>query len=645
MLEFIQNQILFYISLGLVLFVPGYFLLLAIFGRSGALSRFERFAIAFGLSIVSVDFILFALSRAGVAITRLSTIAGIVIFSAICFAVYKISVIASIAKQSRDDRSEIAAVVTLPRNDNALFNFSKKQFALILLLLFLTLFIKVAYLSGTVLPTSTDMGHHMYWAKWMVVQQALPTYDGMPDFIIGEHTIFGAMALIGGLDFFSAFPPVVLLLVDLLGILTVFLLTLRIFKDKNVAILSLLFLGVLFAISSPQAKFVSGGVIGNLMGNFLMPLAFYFYYRAFSFFGEKRELGREEKKFLGMAIFTTFGLFYTHHLTSFIFLFIFAFLVVLFLALNYREAKNIITRVVRMFFSPEVLPIFLTGLIFFFFIFTPSYIEPSAVGTAVGAPSKATREGLSISALKSSVGEARLALGFLGILLLAYSYRKKDFGFAVVTAWAVMIFVMSSVPQILFINLPSNRIGNYLSYPLAILSAFGLYAVFQKNTDSRQRGRTLFQASFLLIITFVLVNGLADSAASLTNKNEADLMAQTFHSAQYVAKTTSDKDIVLKDHNYINSDAWMKLFFMRGYKYPDSRGFFKRYEDPTKPREMCTLYMISNPGGADAQKCFSETRTNFLMINPRYDSAQFHKLQEFDQVYFGGNVAVYYKRN
>jgi len=626
MLEFIQNQIFFYLSLILVLFVPGYFLLLAIFGKNKALSGLERFVIAFGLSIVSVDFILFAYSRAGISINRSAIIGGITVFSAICFAIYKI----------KKDKNSFA--------DEPLFNFSRKQTGLILLLIFLTIFIKTAYLSGAVLPTSTDMGHHMYWAKWMTENQALPTYEGMPDFIVGEHTILGAMAIVGNLDFFSAFPPITLLLFNLLGIFTVFLLTLRIFRSKSVAILTLLFLGVLFAVSSPQAKFVSGGVIGNIMGNFLMPLAFYFYYRALNFIAEKSEATSEAKKFLALAVLTTFGLFYTHHLTAFIFLFIFAFLMVLFGALNYKNWKNIFIKAGRLFFSPAVFATFLMGIIFFFLIFTPNYIQTSAVNTAVGAPSKSTREGLSVASLKDSVGEVRLALGFLGLALLALSYQRKNIGYAIIAAWTVMIFVMSSFPQILFINLPSNRIGTYLSYPVAILSAFSFFYVFQSDYFKKQANKTLLQASFLLVFAFFLVNGLSDSAVSISSK-DSNLMTQTFDSAQYLAQRTSNQDIILKDHNYINSDSWIKLFFMRGYKYPDSRGFFKRYADNTKPREMCTLYMLSNPAGREATKCFAETQTRFLMVNPQYDSAQFQKLNNFNQIYSSDNLAIYAKIN
>jgi len=622
---FLQNQTLFYFSVIGLLFIPGYFLLLAIFKKdTHAISSFEGFIISFGLSLVVLDFIFFLFSKLNIALTRLSTLSGVIVFILICFGLFKL--LPSSAKPVQEK----------------LFNFSKKEFLLILALIFLTFFIKITYLSGTVLPTSTDMGHHMYWAEWLTNNHALPTYDGMPDFIIGEHISFGAVALVSGLSFFSAFPPMLLLIINIFSILTVFILVLRIFKNKAIAILSLFFLGVVFAISSPQAKFVSGGVVGNIIGNLLMPLAFYFYYRAFSFYQERVSFGNQEKKFLALAIFTSFGLFYTHHLTSFIFLFIFAGLLAFFLLTNWRESKQISGLAIKMLFSPQVLSVLALSIVFFFFIFTPTYIKNSAVDTAVGAPSKATREGLSIATLKSMIGEARLSLGFVGLILLLIYYQRKNFGYAIMFAWALMIFIMSSFPRLLFINLPSDRIGNYLSYPLAILSAYAVYSIF---ANLKIKNNNLIQTSFLLLILFASLSGLSDSATSIIHSNDATELVQTFHASKYLAAKTNDTDIILKDHNYISADSWMKLFFMRGYKYPDSRGYFKRYEDPTKPREMCTLYMISNPNSTEAKNCFIETSTRIIMVNPQYDSAQFKKLADFNQVYLSDKIAIYYKNN
>ncbi len=671
----IHSQILLYFSIAIILLLPGYFLLLAVFGKDeNRISLLERFVFSFGLGLIVTDFIAFAYSKAHILITATSSIAGSVIFCGVCFCVYKYTN----HNIKRDPiKDEIAAVVPsteLPRNDNAnLFSFSKNQFLLILIILFLMIFIKVAYLSGTIAPTATDMGHHTYWTKTLVESGQLPTYDGMPDFIIGEHIALGEMVMINKLSFFGGFPVIFLLLINLLGILTVFLLTRRIFKNKNIAILTLLFLGVLFAVTSPQAKFVSGGVMGNIMGNFLLPLSFYFYYRAMEFWeeeknveaqfiepaGQQKELDKsslysDSKTFLSLAAFTTFGLFYTHHLTAFIFLFVLTLLIPLFLATNFSKIKEVLSQTLKLVFSAPVITVFFIGLVFFFFIFTPNYVKNSAVGTAVGAPSKSTREGLTIDNIKSSVGEARLAFGFLGLLCLAFFYRKKNFGFALLAAWTIMLFIMSFAPQLLFVNLPSARIGNYMSYPLAILSAYALYAIFNPNDPLFEKNKSwghaqsliplkFLRSAFLLFAVFVFASGLKDSADAFKKSPDFTPTSETFNASAYLKQITAENEVILKDHNYLSGDTWVKLFFMRGYLYPLSRSYLKRYEDATKPREMCTLYMISKPDSIDAKNCFTTTNTKYLMVNPRYDSSQFTKLNNFDEIYNSGEVAIYHR--
>lgn len=610
--------------------MPGYALLSAVFGKNKIIGSLEKFIFSFGLSVVSVDFIFFLYSKLNWPITRLSAVAGIAIFTLICRVVYEWRKRKEILRYAQNDK------------DDDLFSFSKNQFILILLFVFLMIFLKTVFLAGSILPSSTDMGHHMYWTKWMVENHQLPTYEGMPDFIIGEHIIFALISMLSGLDVFSAFPAIILNLVNLIGILAVFLLVLRIFKDKNVAIFSLFFLGVLFAVSSPQSKYVATGVMGNILGNFLMPLALYFYYRTTEILFSEG-LNNDNKKFLTLAIFSNFGLFYTHHLTSFVFLFVFLLTLIVFFASNWRESGKIAKDILKLIFSWQVVSVFILGLIFFFYVFTPNYANPQAVNTAVGTPEKVTRVGLSLDNIKSTVGEARFALGFLGLVLLLASYKKKNFGYALLASWAVMIFVMSFKPGWLFIDLPSNRIGNYLSYPLAILSAYGFCYVFLQG-NKNEKFSWLFQSVFGLILVFVLLGGIADSVNAFKKPDNANELAQTFHSSQYLAGKVDDQDMVLKDHNYITGDVWMKLFFMRGYKYPLSRGYFQRYEDQTNPREMCTLNMISSPASTESQNCFSQTGTDFIMVNPQYDTAQFLKLENFDKIYANNDIIIFYRK-
>ena len=642
MLDFIQSQILFYIAIALVMFLPGYFLLLAVFGKNGKLSQLERFIVSFGLSIVIVDFIAFLCSKLGIKINFISSIVGILFFIWCCFVKYNL--------KTRFKSKPVSEPLVESTNSN-FFDFSKNQLILIFLFLFLTVFIKTVFLAGSITPTATDMGHHLYYSKWIADNGKLTDYsdsiinpEDKGKFIIGEHIVFSVIYLITNQSFFSGWPVVVLYLINLLGILTVFILTLRIFENKNVAILSLLFLGALFAVSAPQARYVSGGVFGNIMGNFLMPLSFYLYYRAFEFLNENdSEVKNYSKAFLALGVLLTAGLFNTHHLTGFIFLFVLIFAVLAYVILNYGNIEVLGKKILKVVFSPQVIATLILGLIFSFIIFTPSYMKSNAVTTAVGTPTKATRTGLTLSNLKQTVGDARLALGFLGLLILLLNFKKRNLGYILAASWAVMIFVMAVYPKILFVNIPSNRIGNYLTYPLAVLSAYGFYMVFRKNV-SGIISQNLIKSVFLLTLAFVLISGISDSAQAFKKNSNAQEAVQTFSASDYLKNNTDNNDNILKDHNYLTADSWIKLFFMKDYKYPSSRTTLSRYEDTTKPREMCTYYMISSPATDEGKECFQNTGTDFIMVNLIYDSAQFRKLTSFDQVYVNDEVVVYFRK-
>ena len=201
-----------------------------------------------------------------------------------------------------------------------------------------------------------------------------------------------------------------------------------------------------------------------------------------------------------------------------------------------------------------------------------------------------------------------------------------------------MIYIMSTQPHLLFVNLPSNRIGNYLTYPIAILGAYAFYFVFKNSKNNY-----LVKLSFLLLLTFIFAGGISDSVSAFKTKNSVNELSQTFSASDYLAKNTVLEDKILKDHNYLTSDSWMKIFFMRGYRYPDSRGLFGRYEDSN--REQCTLQMISDPNGEIAKQCFTDSRTDFIVVNPKFDGGQFKKLENFNQVYAGSDITVFYRSN
>lgn len=613
------------------------------------------------------------MGKAGILLNRISIISAIALFSAICFAIYKIIKFYTISRPQ--DNVELKT-----SNDNA-FSFSKNQIILIILLLFLTIFIKTSFLKNSVFPTATDLGHHMYWSKTISETGELPVYqerdivqingnyrvsqpENIADFIIGEHLIFSAINLISGINFVSYFPSIILFLIHIAGILAIFILTLRLFKDysfgKNAAIFSLFLMGPIYAISSSQAKFVSGGVIGNTIGNLLIPMAIYFLLRTLK---EKNSI------FLSLSLLSILGLAYTHHLSTFVFIFIFLFTIAIFVLLNIKNIFSHLKDWMKIIFKPQIIILLVISCLFVFAIYTPAYFNTKAVGTAVGGPSKETRAGLTFNQLKTTAGEARMVLGLIGIAILLAIKKRGGHENAFVLGWAISILAMSLWPQMLFLDLPSNRIANYISFPLVISGAFALAYFIDKlhphtnndiilpSTNNKNIGVGVknskgnycikpkaFYALCFMLCAFMLTSGFYDNSQSINISSNYPRAMQTFSASQYLSERVSSKDSVVKDHNYLVADTWMKIYFTRDYNFPFSRGYFKRYEDATKPREMCTLWMIGAPNTSEGQKCFNDLGINFTVVNPQFDSAQFQKSQEFWQVYSGNEINIYYRK-
>ncbi|MEI6587548.1 MAG: DUF6541 family protein, partial [Candidatus Moraniibacteriota bacterium] len=406
---------MFFFAIALVLFLPGYLFLLAFFGKT-TLNILERFIIATGLSVLITDFIMLLMSRFNISFTRTSLIIAILTFSLGCFFTYK----------KRFEKAPLNV------ENKLAFNFSSKQLFLIILILFLSIFIRSAYLQNSLPPSSTDLGHHMYWSKLFAESGEIQNYTQrdivnvagtyqsdsprpISDFVIGEHLIFSAIGLISGASFISSFPVLILLFINIFSLLATFILSLQLFKDspqnKNMAIFGLLILGALFAIDPPQAKFVGGGVVGNIIGNLLIPLAFYFYIR---FIREKELL------FVFFALVFSMGLFYTHHLSALIFLLVFAGFIVLSLALNFRETKNFIFSQKKNLFSPLLISFFIFAISFVFVIYTPTYLKNSAVNTVVGSIKKVEHTGLSLLQFRNILGETRFATGIFGFILFLF---------------------------------------------------------------------------------------------------------------------------------------------------------------------------------------------------------------------------------
>lgn len=633
---------------GTLLFLPGY-VLLRVFSRSGTLfSSLETLLFSFALSIGLLDFVMIFLGKLGIPYTRFSLI------SVIAVAITAISAVTWLIRRIRHEEtgSETSSIPL----------FSRRQGWLFITLIALTFLIKTIYLTNAVLPTSTDLGHHMYWAKLIADTGSFPEYakqeietreDGVyvitepqpiADFIIGEHLPFAAVEIFSRVGFFSAFPVVLLFLINMLGLLALAALGLRLaqgirfpmhasfLSPANVALVILLLFGPLYSLASPQAKFVSGGVVGNMIGNLFIPLILLTFYRAF----------REKNGgLLALSFFLTFTLAYTHHLSTLMLLYVLIGSALLYLVINHDTLFATLKAWYRLLLSPVALLVALGCIVFFFTIAMPTYVETNAVGTAIGTPTKTTRTGLSFSQVTFSSGEARVAFGIVGLFLLLMLGAAKRYAGVFVAGWGIMLLLMTMRPHWLLLDIPSNRIGAYLSFPLGVLAALALVALF---ASIRNRKTWIPQTLLLLVgfsvFAFAIGSGSYDNSQTLLPESKSLAALQTFSASAYLAEKTTRDEIILKDHNYISADAWMKLFFLRDYAYPLSRGFFKRYED-NPDREQCTLLMISVPNTPRGEKCYAETGTDYVVVNPHYDTTQFEKSGSFSRVYSSDMVDIY----
>ncbi len=645
------NLIVFNLSIIFILFLPGYFLLKTIGKKRDSLMGIETLTLSFALSIIFIDFLFIFINKVQIPINQFTAtfFPGIIIIG--------LATIYFIKKNKQEKNTAI-------NKENDWGTFLK----IFMLLIVFAVVIKAGFLFTKTMPSATDLGHHMYWAKYIQTFHHLPDY-GMPDFIIGEHIIFGIIAIISNISLISTMPMTILFLINFFSLFALTLLGHEIATNftnkKNAKIIALLVfiaIGLFYAIASPQAKFVSGGVIGNIIGNLLIPLLI------FSFLKSLRT-----KKIIYPIIFVFFllGIIFTHHLSTFVFLFIslgFIFLTLVILTIKNIFEKNKIDAWKEHYSDLKVfLNIkYIVGTIVFgallFLSRIPSYLNPSAVDTAVGTPSKETRIGLSLMSIVESAGPWRFfyaGIGTIFLLLIVWGLfikSKKITGFLEITnkfnlktisaiifpvVWFGMVFVMSYKPGLLKIDIPSNRIASYISFPAALLCGFGIFYLFKLTANASNSSRKFFSIFFVIIFGTGVMSGLSDVSNFYEENYEDKTISQVFAGSEYLAEKTKASDIIIKDHIYMPADTWVKLFLMRDYKNPLSRSILRRYEDSVNIRETCTRDMIAIPDSPIGKSCFDETGTSYVFLKKGKDDQQFENSPNFSKIFSSQGVVIF----
>lgn len=648
------DTLLLFLAIGFAIMLPGWLIVRLSLGQH--FTALERVLYAFALGLTLTNALLLILDRINLSLTWPVLALAYAAINAL------LGGILWYRHRNRRDKKQATSDKSLaPKSVTG--HLSPVAWGTLLLMLFLAIGIKAYYLIPAGLPTATDMGHHMYWSDYITERGTIPTYEKIEvvvdpatgtasvsdpkpiaDFIIGEHLPFAAIAILSGLSFVSSFPAIFLLIVHIGSLLALLALVIRLGEKLCDAklfqwfVLSVfLFIGPLAALASPMARFVSGGVVGNIFGNFFIPLVILALY-----------LGLRERssRLVTLSIVLLATLAYTHHLSTLVL----GFVVIGIALMACLTASDRWAATWKSWFATLVRPAigiaFGSIILFALLVALPSYLDTRAIDSALGSPTKTTRTGLSFLQVSNSVGIVRTALALAGFVILAWSFtrlRERDgLAWATLMGWGGMLAIMAMRPDWVLLDIPSNRVGSYLVYPASLLAGYALAWTWERlQRDGAKRSSQLVALS---LIGIILANGLFENGSALLDRSKAHEAQEVFAASRYLAARTPADTMILKDHNYLAADAWMKLFFLRDYGYPLSRGLFTRYSETGNRRERCTLVMIASPNGDEAKRCFDSTGTEYVVVNPTYDAIQFEKSPDFAKVYSSDHVAVFKRR-
>jgi hypothetical protein len=548
----------------------------------------------------------------------------------------------------------------------------------IFLVIFLaSVLLRTVFYLPNAMPQDTDLGHHMYWAQWMVQKESYPVYD-TPEVIEGEHIIFAVLSKLSGIGLLSALPLLVLSFYNLMMILALPFTALAIGLNRRVALWVLFLAGVYFAVDPPQARYVKGGVIGNTFGNLFIPLVlllFFLFVRYFYRQLNNKNVQEKSRYFpacsvIALALVIIFGSFYTHHLSTFLLGIVLAvsalvWMILTFIINHHSHITSVDTgKIILNFLRGTILRLkfILTlaiAVLFSLFVYIPYYLRNNAISTVTQDPEKETHLGITLLDYIGKMGWTRfiLVIGSIILILIALSYhhlklQKKikiripqnllspSFMF-LFFGWFLPLALLSFYPLAVKIDLPSRRVVNYLVFPGVILAAMAAEWLF--GIILGYKDRKYFKLALAILVVVIIWDGTSDFRGVFSWQNKFEDSVELYSTSQYLANFTRSDAVMLKDHRTIAGDSWIKFFLLRGYDYFLSRTYDYKYADANNNLDPCTREMITVPDSNLAKRCYGQTGINYVIVKPTGDEFLFWKGKNFQTIYSNDDLIVFKK--
>jgi len=539
----------------------------------------------------------------------------------------------------------------------------------LLILIFVGIFlasvlIRTIFYLPEAVPGSTDLGHHMYWTELMVKTEKFPVYD-TAEVIEGEHMVFAVLSKLSGVTPLSAMPLIVLSFYNLMMLLALSFCALAVTSSRKIALWTLFFSGVYFAVDPPQAKYVEGGVIGNTFGNLFFPLVFLLFFLFMRYFYRQlNKTGQEKRNFLpassaiSLALVIITGSFYTHHLSTFLLGICLAVAALTWVVLTLFDSGRILLNSIRgVVWRLKFALTLIFCAAFPLLVYIPYYLRSNAVSTVTQDPEKDTHLGITLMDYLGKMGLTRFILlaGVLTIwIVLVVLYktplhnRLKSIKFPKITfspgfvflllGWFLPLALLSFYPLMVKIDLPSRRVVNYLVFPGVVLAAIAADWVF--GLILKYKNQKYFKLGMAILAVVILWDGTGDFRGTFKWDNKFQDAVELYSASQYLADFTKNDAVMLKDHRSIAGDSWIKFFLLRGYDTFLSRTYDYKYAVTSNDLDPCTRETITVPSSSVSQACYGQAGINYVIVKPDGDEFLFWKGKNFETIYTNDDLIV-----
>lgn len=581
------------------LIFPGY-LLLRLFISKEELSKTDKIIYSTVLGFFINLLIFTMLDKSRIKIEKSTLIASLGTLALVSFFIKKPSLkIAGILKQS----------------------FTKNYFILAISLLLIVLIRVPVYLSHP-LPYTTDLSHHIYYAKHIIENGSLPKYS-KSEFVLLEHITLSLSPLLVGTDVLGISSFVILYILNFFSGITIFRLTFHATKSFSTSLISLLLSSCFFLYTSFNLRFVLGGVVGNLLGNFFIPS---FILLLILFF---------EKKYyhlLPIIIINLICIITAHTLSTVIIFWVTTIALLFYFIINRANFLCIVKELFRKYTKYLLFSIICT---FIFLLYVPDYFSDKRAMERISIPQMSilTPKGSFFSTLTENnylreIPKKIYIISFLGLASYFFSRPKTKFSKFIFVTWPLIPLGYTVFPNAFPIRIPPHRAINYAFSPLMLSTA--LFCSFFSNKSKKL-------IVFFLLILSIIVNMNTSVLEIKSIANNKKVMEENKEAFVFLSKIIKPNENVFTDHTSDNlADQAIKNYIDNSNKVWD-RAFLFRYEEGMP---WDTWNMMEDP--KNYLNLYREKNIKYVVVpNQKTYTERFEKTNAVNKIFENETVQIF----